>query len=82
MLWWRYNSVDTERAIEHLLELHARAEVRMDRMERQIEGIRKLVATGMKLIVRIEKAQLRTDEKIDRLANLWLKRLPNGKVSR
>jgi hypothetical protein len=53
--------MDIERSIEHLLELHARAEARMDRAEarmdrvdRQIEAIRKLVETGMKLIVRIE----------------------------
>lgn len=80
----------------HLLELHARAEARMDRAEarmdkaearmdrtdRQIAGIQKLVKTGMKLIVRIEAAQARTDAKIDRLAELWLKRPPNGHAKR
>ena len=91
--------MDVERAIEHLLELHARAEARMDKAEarmdraearmnrtdRQIEAIRKIVKTGMKLIVRIEatqveiqKAQARSDAKIDRLAEIWLKRPPNG----
>ncbi len=88
--------MDVERAIEHLLELHARAEARMDRAEtrmdkaearmvrtdRQIAGIQKLVKTGMKVIVRIEAAQARTDAKIDRLAELWLKRPPNGHAKR
>ena len=66
-----------------------KAEARMDRTDRQIEAIQKLMKTGMKLIVRIEAAQARTDAKIerlaartdakiDRLADLWLKRPPNG----
>jgi len=68
----------------------------MDRMDRQIGGIQKLVRTGMKLIVRIEKTQAelqrsqaevqrsrsRTDAKIDKLIGLWLKRPPNGKSGR
>jgi hypothetical protein len=70
--------MNVERSIEHLLELHARAEARMDRADRQIEAIRKLVKTGMKLIVRIEANQARTDAKIDKLAEIWLKRPPNG----
>jgi hypothetical protein len=78
-----------ERSIEHLLDLHERAEQRMDKADRQIEAIRKLVKTGMKLIVRIEatqaeiqKAQVRSDAKIDRLAEIWLKRPPNGNSKR
>ena len=88
--------MDVERAIEHLLELHARAEARMDRTDRQIEAIQKLMKTGMKLIVRIEAAQARTDAKIDRLADaqtrtdakidrladLWLRRPHNGNGKR
>jgi hypothetical protein len=84
--------MNVERSIEHLLELHARAEARMekaeqrmdraearmDRTDRQIEAIRKLVKAGMKLIVRIEANQARTDAKIDKLAEIWLKRPPNG----
>lgn len=74
--------MDIERSIEHLLQLHARAEARMDRVDRQIEAIRKLVQTGMKLIVRIETAQVRTDAKIEKLAEMWLKRPPNGNTRR
>jgi hypothetical protein len=88
--------MDVERAIEHLLDLHARAEARMDKAEarmdkaearmgrtdRQIEAIQKLMKTGMKLIVRIEAAQARTDAKIDRLAEIWLKRPSNGNPKR
>jgi ABC-type sugar transport system ATPase subunit len=88
--------MDVERSIEHLLKLHARAEQRMDRAEqrmdraearmdrtdRQIVAIQKIVKTGMKLIVRIEATQARTDAKIDRLAEMWLKRPPNGNSKR
>jgi hypothetical protein len=76
--------MDVERAIEHLListcglKRMDKAEARMDRTDRQIEAIQKLVKTGMKLILRIEAAQARTDPKIDRLAEIWLKRPSNG----
>jgi len=59
-----------------------KAEARMDRTDRQIEAIQKLMKTGMKLIVRIEAAQARTDAKIDRLAEIWLKRPSNGNAKR
>jgi hypothetical protein len=55
-----------------------RAEARMDRTDRQIEAIRKIIKTGMKLIVRIEAAQARTDVKVEKLTEMWLKRPPNG----
>ena len=42
---------------------HARAMQRMDRTDKQIDGIKKLITTGMKLIVRLEK---RDDETVDR----------------
>jgi chromosome segregation ATPase len=59
-----------------------RAELRMDRTDRQIEAIRKIIKTGMKLIVRIEAAQVRTDAKVEKLAEIWLKRPPNGHPQR
>ena len=96
--------MNVERTIEHLLQLHARAEHRMDRTDRQIQGIQKLIRIGMKQIVDIGKAQKeaqaahkeaqqewsfkfnalidaqqRTDAKIEKLTDLWLKRPPNGK---
>jgi len=56
--------MDVDRSIEHLLQKHARAETRMDKAEarmdrsdRQIGAIRKIVKTGMKLIVRMEATQ-------------------------
>ena len=49
--------MNIERAIEHILEMQARAEARMDRTDRQVASIQKPIRTGMKLIVRIEKAQ-------------------------
>jgi hypothetical protein len=44
-----------------------RAEARMDRMDRQLVGIQKIIRTGMKLIVRIEKSQKESDEKLNAL---------------
>jgi len=39
----------------------------MDRLDRQLAGIQKIIRTGMKLIVRIEKSQQESDEKINAL---------------
>jgi hypothetical protein len=44
---------------------HARAMQRMDRTDKQIEGIKKLIMTGMKLIVRLEKRDDEIQLKID-----------------
>lgn len=65
----------------------------MDRTDRQIQAIQKLIRTGMKLIVQIEsaqkktdaklgelaEAQLKTDRKLDKLIDVLLKRPPNGR---
>jgi hypothetical protein len=65
--------MNLELAIEQILDMQARAEERMDRTDRQIAGIRTLMRTGMKLIVRIEKAQQRSDVKLAELADAQLK---------
>ena len=44
-----------------------RAEARVDRVDRQIAGMQKIIRTGMKLIVRIEKSQKESDEKLNAL---------------
>ena len=66
--------MDVERAVEHLLELHARAEARMDRadarmdrFEKQLEATRKLVQAGMKIVVQIGRAQKETERKLKAL---------------
>jgi hypothetical protein len=76
--------MNVERAIEHILDLQARAEVRMDRAEarmdrtdRQIRGIQKFIQTGMKLLVQTQKAgkeaDARLDAKLKELADAQLK---------
>lgn len=79
--------MDIERAIEHILDIQARAEVRMDRAEvrmdrseartdrtdRQIQAIRKLIQAGMKLIVQSQKAGKETDARLAELADAQLK---------
>jgi hypothetical protein len=56
----------------------AKAEDRMDKFDKRLEGMRKLVQAGMKMLVRIEKNQLvltegqrKTDRKFDRLIDFW-----------
>jgi hypothetical protein len=46
-----------------------RAMLRMDRTDKQIEGIKKLITTGMKLIVRLEKRDDEIQLKIDALVD-------------
>ena len=72
--------MNVERAIEHILEIQARAEARMDRAEsrmdrtdRQMKAIQKLIQTGMKLVVQIGQAQKKTDVKLAELAEAQLK---------
>jgi hypothetical protein len=48
---------------------HARAMQRMDRTDKQIEGIKKLIMTGMKLMVRLEKRDDEIQLKIDALVD-------------
>lgn len=59
--------MDIAKTIEHILQIQARAEARMDRTDRQLEAIRKLLHSGMKLVVRIGEAQKAADYKINAL---------------
>jgi hypothetical protein len=72
--------MNVERAIEHILQIQARAkarmgpaEARMDRTDRQIKAIQKLIQTGMRVIVQIGNAHKRTDERLAVLAESQLK---------
>ncbi|HYM11625.1 MAG TPA: hypothetical protein VEU62_12890 [Bryobacterales bacterium] len=78
-------SMDFERAAEHLLALHAkgearmdRADARMDRFEKQLAEMWKLMRAGAKLVVQIGKAQKRADQRVDRLAQIWSRQGQNG----
>lgn len=70
--------MDVERAIEHLIQLHAKSEERMAKLERQLGGIQKLIMQGAKMMVRseqrlarLEEWQKKTDTRIEHLmANL------------
>ena len=59
--------MNVEKAIEHILQIQAAAEGRVDKAERQIDAIRKLLRTGMKLVVDIGEAQKAGDFKINAL---------------
>ncbi len=69
--------MDIGRAIEHILDLQARAELRMDRTDRQMRATQKLIQTGMKLLVQTQKAgkeaDARLDAKLKELADAQLK---------
>ncbi len=86
-------SVDVERAIEHLLELHARAEARMekadarmdradarlDRLEKQLTATANLVRAGAKIVRRLAIAQRKTDQRFDRLIGILARQSRNGR---
>ncbi|MBI3695484.1 MAG: hypothetical protein HY238_11690 [Acidobacteria bacterium] len=66
--------MDFERAVEHLLALHVKAEARMDRadarmdrFEKQLVGLKNLMLLGTKLVVQIGKAQKKTDQSLKQL---------------
>ena len=84
--------MEVERTIEFILQMQAaaearaakadermdRAEARMDKFDRRLEAIGKLLQTGMKILVKIEEGQHKTDRKLDRLIDSWTKRPTNG----
>jgi hypothetical protein len=52
--------MNVERTMEFILQMQAKSEVRADRFDKRLEATRKLVETGMKLLVKIEKSHLET----------------------
>jgi septal ring factor EnvC (AmiA/AmiB activator) len=66
--------MNVEKTIEFLLEHQARAEVRMDRIDKRLDGITKLMRMGAKAMLATGKkvnalaaAQKRTEDKINSL---------------
>ena len=59
--------MEVEKAIEHILQIQAAAEGRMDKMERQLGAISNLMRTGMKLVINIREGQKTAEFKIDAL---------------
>ena len=56
--------MDVERTIEYILQMQAQSEVRiakaderMDKFDKRLDATRKLVETGMRMLVKNEKAQ-------------------------
>jgi hypothetical protein len=47
--------VDVEQTIEFIPSTQAKSEARADKFDKRLEAMRKLVETGMKMLVRIEK---------------------------
>jgi hypothetical protein len=78
-----------ERAIEHLLALHARAEARMDRMDKQIQATANLVRAGIRIVIRLgqENRQLaretrQTNQRLDKLIGALYRTERNGRNGR
>jgi hypothetical protein len=55
-----------EKTAEHLLALHARAEARMDRLDRQLQATANLVRAGVKFVTKVARNQRQTDLKVNR----------------
>ena len=51
--------MNVERTIEFILNAQAKAEIRMDKMDKRIDVIAKLLQQGMRILVRVETAQER-----------------------
>ncbi len=59
--------MEVEKAIEHILQIQAAAEGRMDKMERQFGAMSNLMRTGIKLVINIREAQNTAEFKINAL---------------
>lgn len=57
----------TTATIDELAERQRKAELRMDRFDRSLNGIRKLIQTGMKLMVQNQQAIKQNQEAIREL---------------
>ena len=60
--------MNVERTIEFILNSQAKAEARMDKTDKEIAAIRKLLHQGMRILVSIENAQKRTEARVAELA--------------
>jgi hypothetical protein len=65
--------MDVERTIEFILQMQAksearadRSEARADRFDKRLEATRKLVETGIRLLVKIEKNHVESKKDFDR----------------
>ncbi len=68
--------MNTERTMQFILDNLAsvtarqeKAEIRADRMDRQIKGLQTLVKTGMNMLVRLERGQKTLQEKVTDVAS-------------
>ena len=59
--------MDIERTMEFILSAQAKAEIRMDKMDKRIDGIAKLLHQGMRILVKVESAQQRTEARVAEL---------------
>jgi hypothetical protein len=60
--------MDVERTIEFILKSQANAERRMDKFDKRLDGISKLIKQGMRILAQTAEAQKRTDIALAELA--------------
>jgi hypothetical protein len=60
--------MDVERTIEIILNNLTSVTAKQEKAETEIQALRKLVRTGMKMLVQVQEAQLQTDKKMAELA--------------
>ena len=65
---WYSQSMDVERTMEFILVTQAKTEVRMERLTTRMDGITKIVRTGMKMLVRLGEDQRKMREDMRTLA--------------
>ena len=78
-----------DRTVEHLLALHAKAEaradradVRMDRMDKQLQATANLVRAGIRIVARLVREGKQTNQRLDRLIAALYRTERNGKNGR
>ena len=85
--------MNVEKTIEFLLEHQVRAELRMDRIDKRLDGITKLMRMGAKAMLatdkkinalldaqqRTDRALAATDKKFERFMEAFLKKGANGR---
>jgi uncharacterized phage infection (PIP) family protein YhgE len=57
--------VDVQKTIEFILEMQAKHEVRMAKLDQRLDGIAKLIKTGMKVLAGLSESQKDQDGKIN-----------------
>ena len=72
--------MDVEKAISFILEQQARHDERQAQFERGLNGLRKLVQMGMRMMVKFQESQGRTDAELKTLIEAQKRKIGRAHV--